>query len=188
MSSKIKSIVLLCLFSLCIAGKANAGLIVGDLYADDNGIQWEYVGNFDLTDGIDIFTGATATTYNGVEAALFHFNTLSSGEIALSTNKENDYSNIADFIVNHNAFYDTFNGGHLNIGIQENSESLTTDINGNTSYDLIGDRSAYVWDRAGSKGFYVNHVFKSVSVPEPSTLAIFTLALIGLASRHIKKK
>ena len=48
MNSKIINVVLICLFSLCIAGKANAGLIVGDLYDDEAGIQWEYVGSYDL--------------------------------------------------------------------------------------------------------------------------------------------
>lgn len=192
MSSKILNIVLFCLLSLSIANKANAGLIVGDLYEDStqSGLYWEYVGSFDLTDGADILQGQTATTFNGLEAALFVFDSLSAGEIALSSNIESDYADIANFLVNHKAFYDTYDGGALGVdGIKEYAEDIFSDINGNTLYDMQGDRSAYVWDRALDKGEFINHVFKAVttSVPEPSTLAIFALALVGLASRRLKR-
>lgn len=190
MSSKIIKSLVLCLFSFCFAIKANASLIVGDLYSDAAGAQWEYFGSFDLKDGPDVMSGAQANTYNGIEAALFHFNTLSGSEIALSTNKESDYTDISNFIVNHHAFYDTFDGGALGIfGISEQLEDIITDVNGNNSYDAQGDISAYVWDRAAFGEEFLNHVFKraNTSVPEPSTLVIFSLALISLASRRFKK-
>ena len=205
MSSKILNIVLFCFLSLSIANKANAGLlVVGDLYEDSlqSGLYWEYVGSFDLTD-VSVQVG-TPSSLNGIQAALLHFSGLTANEIALSTNIESDYANIEDFLVNHQAFYDTYNGGALGVsGIVEKVENiLPTDFNGNTFYDSLGDLSANVHDRASSRdeidflkdlgitnlpALYVNHVFKSVSVPEPSTLAIFTLAIIGLMmSRRLK--
>jgi hypothetical protein len=193
MSSKIINIVLFSLLTICITHKANAGLVIGDLYSDNVGIQWEYVGSFDLTDGTNLLDPSDLrpeTTYNGIEAALLIFDTLSADDIAISTNQESNYANIEDFIVNHNAFYDTFDGGALGVsGIIESSEDLDADVNGNTAYDVQGDMSAYVWDRALSQGVFINSVFKSVttSVPEPSTLALFSLMFIGLASRRIKK-
>jgi hypothetical protein len=205
MSSKIINVVLVCLFTLCVAGKANAGLIVGDLYedADESGLYWEYVGSFDLT---DVVPGYEYTSSNGIEAALLHFNTLSADEIALSTNMESSYSDIANFLVNHKAFYDTFAGATLGInGILEKAEEgIITDFNGDSLYNFSGDISANIVDRTATrteleeiygdaipeKLLFTNHVFKSVttSVPEPTTLAIFSLALMGLTARRFKNK
>lgn len=205
MSSKIKNVVLFCLFSLCLAGKANAGLIVGDLYEDAAGIQWEYVGSFDLTD--DSKQVGTPKSLNGIEAALLHFSGLSASEITLSSNKESAYANIVDFIVNHQAFYDTYDStGQLGLSgaVSALANLSTTDQNGDSLYNSLGDMSANVHDRQSNRAeiaflesvnfpvipeLYINHVFKSVSVsvPEPSTLAIFAIALVGLASRRFKK-
>jgi hypothetical protein len=207
MNSKIINVVLICLFSLCIAGKANAGLIVGDLYEDqyEPGLYWEYVGSFELA---DVVPGYINTTNNGIEAALLHFNTLSADQIALSTRRQSEFIDITNFLVNHQAYYDTFEGGELDIdGVVEKAEDISTDLNGNSAYDFTGDVSAMVKDRASTiaelqseLGFtrdeipedllYINYVFKSVttSVPEPSTLVIFMLALVGLTTRHFKNK
>jgi len=199
MSSKILNAVLFCLLSLCFMGKANATLIVGDQYEDSvqSGLYWEYVGSYNLADQID----SSAKTYNGIEAALLFFPGLSADDIALSTNNESS----SVFLVNHQAFYDTFNGGSIGVtGVVEALEDIApTDANGNSYYDSIGDISANVYDRFNSTEdferaktlygielpVYITHVFKSVttSVPEPSTLAIFALALVGLASRRIKR-
>ena len=55
MNSKILNVVIivLVLSSGFFAHKANAGLIIGDLYEDvqQNGVMWEYVGEFDLVNG-----------------------------------------------------------------------------------------------------------------------------------------
>ena len=37
-------------------------------------------------------------------------------------------------------------------------------------------------------GYYVNYSLSATEVPEPTTLAIFALALVGLATRRFKKK
>lgn len=183
MNSKIISVVLFCLFSLCLLNKANAGLIVGDIYSDSFDIQWEYVGSFDLTSGPDVFLVDDITPYNGIEAAILNFGALSGGnEYALSSNKVADYINIEDFIVNHNAWYDAFDGA---IGTHQKSESVTAN-SGGAFYNEIGDISAFIKDRA-LLGEKINHVFKSVNVPEPSTFVMFIVALIGLTARSYKK-
>lgn len=184
MNFKIINVVLFCLFSLCFLNKANAGLIVGDIYLDSFDIQWEYVGSFDLASGPDVFVVNNITPYNGIEAAVLNFGALSGGnEYALSSNKVADYINIENFIVNHKAWYDAFGGVTTNI--KEKSESIIAN-SGGVFYDEIGDISAFIWDRA-VPGEYINHVFKSVNVPEPSTFTIFILALIGLTARSFKK-
>jgi hypothetical protein len=189
MNSKIINVVLVCLFDLCIAGKANAGLIVGELYEDteESGLFWEYVGSFDLASGEN---WSTATPYNGLEAAVINFGgDISQYAIAAYRGgtlekepQEIGDSEIGDRIVNHLAWYD---GSATNQSIR--SESILVDQNGNGIYDRDSDYSAFVNDRAG-EGLKINYVFKVASVPEPSTLAIFMLALAGLTTRHFKKK
>ena len=166
---------------LSVGGFANAGLIEGDLYSDHSGIQWEYVGSFDLVNGPD-WNGSTP--YNGIDAAILNFGTLSVGQFALSSNKMADYIDIADFEVNHMAWYDSYAGRS---GIFEFSESVVANAAGGSTFDAVGDISAFVSD-SGNVGENYNHVFKSASVPEPSTLAIFALGIIGLASRRFKKQ
>ena len=183
MNSKIINVVLICLFSLCIAGKANAGLIVGELYEDteESGLFWEYVGSFDLASGSPF---RTATPYNGLEAAALNFE----GDIsqfaiaAYAVDFSFNSITIGDAIVNHSAWYDG-NVGSISIL----KEDIKADVNDNGTYDIKSDLSAWVRDRA-LLGDHINYVFKAVSVPEPSTLAIFMLALAGLTTRHLKKK
>ncbi|WP_159817514.1 PEP-CTERM sorting domain-containing protein [Colwellia sp. 20A7] len=204
MSSKIINVVLVCLFTLCIAGKANAGLIVGDLYADDAGVQWEYVGSYDLipseieftlpTD-VEILNGANTeiSNFNGIEAAIYNFGTLMGDqEYAISTIDINIFVmlglDISEYTVNHEAWYDIYGGAvnGVNVGVVSKDESY---VEPNDFYNVDGAFSAYIGDRA-VVGANINYVFKSVttSVPEPSTLAIFTLALIGLTARRFKNK
>tara|TARA_R110000787_G_scaffold149664_2_gene263626 strand:- start:110 stop:664 length:555 start_codon:yes stop_codon:yes gene_type:complete len=184
MSSKIINIVAVCLLSLFVADRANAGLIVGDIYSDRAGIQWQYVGSFDLAAGPDRFTNDNITPYNAIAAAELNFGALSAGDFyALSSKLEASYADIANFIVNHKAWYDAFDE---QTGVHEAGESVSANNQGDSSYDAIGDISAFIWDRAVPEE-NINHVFKSVSVPEPSTLAIFSLALVGLVARRYKK-
>jgi hypothetical protein len=171
---------------LSVSGFANANLIVGDFYTDENNLnlQWEYVGSFDLAAGPRWFG---STPYNGIEAAAFNFGALSANEAyALSSNKIADYNDIRDFLVNHYAWYDSYGS---RFGISEFGESVVANQAGGTTYDARLDISAYVKDR-GVLGQNYNHVFKAVttSVPEPSTLAIFALGIMGLASRRFKKQ
>ncbi|TWX52194.1 PEP-CTERM sorting domain-containing protein [Colwellia hornerae] len=201
MSSKIISIIVVILFSLCIVERANAGLIVGDLYSDDAGIQWAYVGSFDLADGEEYreFNAndeeiiKNVITYNGLEAAELLFRPLTDGSVyALSSNSttnDNNYD-LVNFIVNYKAHYDFFDDEldpNYSGRLKELAQDVVTDNAGGVGYNANGDLSAFVDDRA-LKGVKINHVFKSItiSVPEPSTIAIFSLALIGLVTRRFK--
>jgi hypothetical protein len=216
MNSKIINVVLICLFSLCIAGKANAGLIVGDLYADEAGIQWEYVGYYDLLPedgsfdrpsdkellncGVDkscIENITLIPVFNGIEAATYLFGELSGDEeYAISTTAVWLYEGvdalvsggISSYVINHKAWYDIYtgnsNGQAEGIMAKDENYDESSDF-----YNSAGAHSAYIADRA-SAGEKINYVFKSVttSVPEPSTLVIFSLALLGLTTRHLKKR
>jgi len=183
MSSKIINIVIVCILSLFVAERANAGLIIGDIYSDNTGVEWQYVGSFDLADGPDRFDIDNITPYNGIEAAQLIFGALSATDLyALSSNDEAGFADIANFIVNHKAWYDTYDSK----GLHEASESLRANNAGDLTYDAIGDISAYIFDRA-FVGENINHVFKTVEVPEPTTFAIFSLAIMGLMVRRLKK-
>jgi hypothetical protein len=212
MSSKIINLVAICLFSLCIAGNANAGLIIDEVYTDYDGIEWQYIGSFDTNGGVvwnnangDSVFDDFATPLNGLEAAAIIFGGDAS-QYAISvlfpapsvpngpTPTDVDSSShvwvgsvgpkaeIAKgaAIVSNEAWYATHSGG-----VTIKAEGITADLNGDGLYSTAGDMSAYVNDRLDAR---TNYVFKAVStpVPEPSTLAIFSLALIGLASRRIK--
>ncbi|MGB2739332.1 MAG: PEP-CTERM sorting domain-containing protein [Cognaticolwellia sp.] len=191
MSSKIINIFLVCLFSLSVVKTVSADLIVGNQYSDSDGIQWEYLGSVDLADGPA--QAIKPKTYNGFEIAnLFFSAQIGNSEIALSSNDYFDYlffnnNDIAGF-VNHLANYDSFGS---NGQLVELAGDVITDNAGGLGYDAVGDISAFVNDRA-AQDFYMNHVFKavtaSVSVPEPSTIAIFSLALVGLMSRRLKNQ
>jgi hypothetical protein len=179
MSSKIINFLLITLFSIAVMNTANAGLIVGDLYADDAGIQWEFVGSFDLANGPSLVDDPVV--YNGIDAAIFIFPELLGDQVAISSNDSG--------AVNHKAWYDTYLGFTVGVfGIIEKHESISVTLNNaNGLYDEAGDISAFVDDRSAA-GDNINYVFKAVSVPEPSSLAIFAIALIALSARRLKNQ
>ena len=191
MSSKFINIVVVCMLALFVADRANANLIFGNIYTDIHGEKWEYINSFDLALGERYKENniiKNVETFNGLEAAVKLYGPLAGGAIyALSSNNYDEYlffEGTIDGFVNHNAWYDSFG---QNGSVRARAENITTDNAGAAGYNTVGDYSAYIKDRAAA-GQFMNHVFKSVvtSVPEPSTLAIFSLALIALVSRRIK--
>ncbi|WP_299072355.1 PEP-CTERM sorting domain-containing protein [uncultured Paraglaciecola sp.] len=187
MNSKFLKCIFAVVFSISLVSQANATLIV----KDDAGIDWAYLGSYNLADGPKWFDadgscklpganrrtcgGDFANPVNGIEAAGLIF-ALETNEIfAMSTSLA---------LVNHMAFYDEYKG---NIAV-EMGEAISADADGDGFYNSFGDASAYINDRAGSD--VVNYVFKravAVDVPEPSALAIFALALCVVTTRRLKR-
>jgi len=187
MSSKILNVVLgLTLFiSLNIVNSANATLIVGDLYTDADDVMWEYVGGYDLSDLNGLNDPIPPRALNGLEAAELVFGELMSGTYALSASEllqpDVIYGN-PNFYVTHEAWYDAFQGF-----VSVLAEDIVANQAGDEGYDAFSDVSALVNDRAVPT-FHTNHVFKSVtvSIPEPTTLSVLMLGLLGLMVRKTR--
>ena len=211
-SNKFFKVIFAAVLSIGLIGQANAVLIsnepyfvIGENYTDADGKLWEYINFFDLDshgfDARDASGLLKPQLYNGLEAALeflgvdagslqdyalsaFDIDTSNTGVITI-----HEIDNIAGIDpnhadVNHMAWYDTFGGS---VGLTILGESEATNLGGDPDkYDFDGDISAYVDDRAVFN-YNLNYIFKAVEVPEPSTFAIFALALCGLGARRFKK-
>ncbi|WP_426359943.1 PEP-CTERM sorting domain-containing protein [Pseudocolwellia sp. HL-MZ19] len=181
-------------FVLFSSSMANAGILnVNDIVSDASGVEWFYIGEYDMASGPsyldgngDGTTGDAAKIYSGITAAEAIFGELSFSDLyAISTVED---------VVEHEAWYDRIHNSYVQL-----DESLIIDNNLDGFYngsdgtlDTRGDASAWVQDRAlpgsGSEN-KINYVFSSsaVSVPEPSSLAIFSLALLAFGRRYFKK-
>lgn len=187
MKGRFFKVICVAVMSIGLFGQANAVLIVGEIYQDDAGLEWEYVGNFDLGAGpkFDV-----AKPYSGLDAAKSIFGELD--KLALAAYDADFGFNaiiVGDNVVNHLAWYDSYWTGVQLDGpaIEMLDEGQTAEGGGTIdNYDAIGDVSAYVQDRA-TLGSYTNYVFKAVEVPGPSTLIIFAIVLFCLCVRKLKR-
>jgi hypothetical protein len=194
MSGRFFKVVCAAVLSIGLIGQANAGLITGlvegEIYEDTltPGLMWEYVGEFDLADAPDWLTDGieSHTPVNGLAAAVLagNYPELFGMDIAVAAlgGTSNIDSTGNSVIVNHMAWYSRYNNSLVTL-----AEDVTANNSGGTLYDAKGDVSAYVLDENVSPNSFVNYVFKAVEVPEPSTLAIFALALCALGARKLKR-
>jgi hypothetical protein len=201
-------------FALAASGFANAGLIFSESEVVTNVTNEATFdtltsNNISLSsyneDGINIFVNDyTYTNFDafalGSNSTGFHYGSggnYSWVEISLVSG---GLINALDFLLGDGNDLNTTNfhfeafqsgvsigSGHTNIekgvvGFLSDTgfDTLRVAANGYTSTELWGANQAIALDnlRIGS----------SVSVPEPSTLAVFTLGLMGLASRKFKKQ
>ena len=213
MSRKFFKIIFAAVLSIGLVSQANATIIVsnpngayfvqGENYTDSFNNLWEYIGFYDLADGLSanddpmIFTGKTAAiealNVSGplediaVSAFIFDANQgeLTRGQFENDRSDAFNYDGTIIYDVNFSAWYDFFTGS-----IAIKSEEFVSDVGSDNKYSAVGDASAYVVDRTTNMTPQVNlnYVFKRViEVPEPSTIALFALAICGLAIRRIKR-
>ncbi|GAC20947.1 PEP-CTERM sorting domain-containing protein [Paraglaciecola arctica] len=200
MSSKFLKVIFAAVMSIGLIGQVNASTIYyfedGQNYTDADGKLWEYLGAFDVSDG-PLFSTAP-TPLNGLETAVhlgfgdiedlaisaFSFDVgnglLTDSEFAIEQADAASVG-ISIFEVNFKSWYDGFGSSVSLFG-----QGIKADADNDGKYTFGTDKSAFVHDRARS-GEYINYVFKTVSVPEPSTFAIFLLALCGLGARLAKR-
>lgn len=173
---------LLAAMGLLAAFNAHAGLIVGNTYTDSNAKNWVYVGDYNVGSGPAWMN--QPIDYTAIDAAKVVFGALAAGKAyAIST---------SDLFVNHLAWYDGYgDGSHLPTyntygGGNALAETFFADV-GAPGYSQFGDYSAYVGnDRAALGGGAFNHVFVSAAVPEPTSIALIGIAMLGFGTLRRK--
>mgnify|MGYP000594871014 CR=1 FL=1 len=199
-SALVSLIIAACSFS----NVANAGLIDFEGVAGTQQYDYISVSNsaLDLGDGF-FLSNQTASTFgtfiigsnynsswgNAVSSGIHglgFYNTISvidkGGDIfdALSINAGSVYDNNTSIRIEgflSGVLTNTFTTGNYNVFESSNVALNFVGID-SIKFSLVGGSSALIDDLVTS----------SVQVPEPSTLAIFALGMIGLASRRFKKQ
>ena len=185
--------------ALLISSVSNAGVIIDhtyDINFDGSTYLESYIGDLNLEQGGTVqlnfiaddndywnnmigswFWSALYLGNSGSRVGDYNWSYLLNGTIASGGSVLGNESSSAHFI----NIIDTYSGMFDQLTI---NYSLTSSTTGNTN-TLIDDPSFW-FQLVPFQADYVNNK-ASTDVPEPSTLAIFALGMIGLASRRFKK-
>jgi hypothetical protein len=192
---------------LSVSGFANAGIISGTEYTDDGkvvdlqNLEWL---TWDETYGVS--RNSIEAGYNGLLSKGWRYATTTElGNLFTSIWGGQDGWNTA----NHDGsqwLWENFDNADFLLG---SSYSRSGDLQVGATVNYLGhwraettylsDDSGWFHSNYGAAGNYSNLLSKSsqassvlvrsvTDVPEPSTLAIFALGMIGLASRRFKKQ
>jgi hypothetical protein len=194
--------------ALTMSGFSNAGLITTTFGSNNN-----FAGNmFDLTtfDNSLLITGADLNlnalgsnavvslytrvgSYSGFESSSLGW-TLQGQESVLSMGNNNaSFFDFTDFVLNANTSY----GIYFTVTDYNSSGVHMLYTNGNNSYsntDLKLDLGVgkgdndFTGSTINSRTWNGTLYYNTTSVPEPSTIAIFALGIMGLAARRLKKQ
>ena len=190
----------LILTATLLSNVANAGLITGNLNVDnihevflstdDNieGISISSGSDWQITDvisnnliaGTDYFLHIKANNTDGPAAFLGDFSLVGNDHL-FSNNLSEILTNVTDWKVSTSGWNNYVNAtGYGNNGVGPWS--------GNTSG--VDASATWIWASqvANNQDVYFSVAITATDVPEPSTLAIFALGMLGLASRRFKKQ
>ena len=194
-------------FALAVSGLANAGLITTTFISNNS--QNGNMFNVDILDDDLLFTGFDINLltgsqniqiytrlggYQGFETSSTGWDLIFDSFVASSGAGSASFVDIADTLFSSNSTYGLYittteiinssamgyTNGTLENSIYVDDGSIRIREGLGMRYAFSTSFSPRVWN--GSIHYEV------ASVPEPSTLAIFAISLIGLASRKFKKK
>jgi hypothetical protein len=184
---------------LSVSGFANAGLITFNpsgtsTVSQGTDLFWDMLSDNTSTSSLGAVGGFNLTGHED-----FHFNTSTSDMVNIGTGtggylfnlgemigSSSNWSNIADYVGT------TDYSGIMNLG-DSGIFGLSFQLAGQTHYGWVnisensGTQSILGWGYESIAGQALA-AGVTTSVPEPSTLAIFALGIMGLASRKFKKK
>ena len=199
--SLVKAVLItMSLFVVNFSQIAHAGLLTGALNVDNQ--HWVYLSTDDNTQGNLLSSGNDWTITDTFSAGLMagtdyflHIYAKDVGGIAgflgefNLTGSEHLFSNGLDEVLTNTSDWQVSTSGWNNYV----NASMVNGTNGVGPWGNIAgvDSSAtWIWttDAQNDNQVYFSLAITATDVPEPSTLAIFALALMGLASRRANKQ
>ena len=199
--SLVKAVLItMSLFVVNFSQIAHAGLLTGALNVDNQ--HWVYLSTDDNTQGNLLSSGSnwalTETFSTNLVAGTDYFLHIRGknatnisgflGEFNL-TGSEHLFSNDLDKVLTNTSDWQVSTSGWNNYV----NASMVNGTNGVAPwFNIAGVDSSATWiwttDAQNDNQVYFSLAITATDVPEPSTLAIFALALMGLASRRANKQ